>query len=409
MIADDLQQLYMLLRGSRSAIQVLDAKALVQESNFVAAHEKLIDSRESYMESRSRLMKQDAAAMYTGKSKEDDRNRRTLLRKQEKTKEILKAFEELMPAIEKMSKRQQQTAAADAEAARVQAIDETEPEFDAGLPKDAPENEAGIEMLATPADVSESFVRAYQGAIGEEKLDVINEVFGFREVTSDDDIYPNAVYFIRTSQQMFLVRSPAILDDGEPIRLTSLADRQNLQPFSRSDFLKLGTRRKMVLLTKRLLLDGSDLEAGSNADVVPKGDANDSADESTTPDGGLDMGTFSQLLMAAQRSGICSGADQIGHVRDREFRLQKYDLAFQSINALYSQFSAAANSRTQALTREDADIASGRIKISPKDLQAKRTRDRMQSQEVERAGRRFQVVLEGLRVLAAVNSNADAT
>lgn len=403
MIADDLQQLYMLLRGSRSAIQVLDAKAFVQENNFVAAHEKLIDSRESYMESRSRLMKQDAATMYKGKSKEDERNRRTLLRKQEKTREILKAFEELMPVIEKLSKRQQQAAAAEAEAARIDAVEKNEPEVDCELPEDAPENDAAIELLATPADISESFARSYRDAVGEEKLDVINDRFGFRQVTSDDDIYPNAVYFIRTSQQMFLVHTPVILDGGEPIELASLAERQNLQPFSRSDFLKLGARRKMVLLTKRLLLDDSDSNAGRT------GHASDPGDESTAPDGVLDMGTFSQLLMAAQRSGLCSGADQIGHVRDREFRLQKYDLAFQSINALYSQFSAAASSRTQALTREDADIASGRIKISPKDLQAKRTRDRMQTQEVERAGRRFQVVLEGLRVLAAVHRNADAT
>lgn len=401
MIADDLQQLYMLLRGSRSAIQVLDAKALVQENNFVAAHVKLIDSRESYMESRSRLMKQDAAAMYTGKSKEDERNRRTLQRKQEKTKEILDAFEQLMPAIEKMAKRQQQSAAADAEAARVQGVEDHETEVADELPNVAPEDKHAIELLATPADVTEPFVRAYRDAVGEKKMDVINDRFGFREIASDDDIYPNAIYFIRTSRQMFLVRTPVIFDDDAPIELTSLVDQQTLQPFGRDDFVKLGTRRKMVLLTKRLFLD-DDSSPGTFNDHD-----GDSADAADAVDGVLDMGSFSQLLMAAQRSGLCSGADQIGHVRDREFRLRQYDLAFQSINALHSQFAAAASARHQTLTREDADIAAGRIKISPKDLQAKRNRDRMQTQEVERAGRRFQVVLEGLRVLAAVHINAD--
>ena len=76
-----------------------------------------------------------------------------------------------------------------------------------------------------------------------------------------------------------------------------------------------------------------------------------------------------------------------------------YDLAFQSIDAVFARFNSNSIQRSQRLTREDADIASGRVKISPKDLLAKRTRDRVQNQEIERARRRFQIVLEGLRVL----------
>ena len=156
----------------------------------------------------------------------------------------------------------------------------------------------------------------------------------------------------------------------------------------------------MVLLTKRLSLDENE------SSEARSGDDDDSGDDQNV----LDMGSFGQLLMAAQRSGLCPSADQIGHVRDREFRLGKYDLAFQTINALYSQFTGAATTRTQTITREDADIAAGRIQISPKDLQAKRIRDRSQTQEVERARRRFQVVLEGLRRLAAIHgSDAAAT
>jgi uncharacterized protein (DUF3084 family) len=113
----------------------------------------------------------------------------------------------------------------------------------------------------------------------------------------------------------------------------------------------------------------------------------------------LDSGAFSQLLTSAQRSGLVPEADQIGFVRDREFRMGKYDLAFQTIDGLFARLMASASQRTQSIAREDADIAAGRVKISPKDLQAKRSRDRMQTQEIERAKRRFQVVLEGLRVL----------
>ena len=45
------------------------------------------------------------------------------------------------------------------------------------------------------------------------------------------------------------------------------------------------------------------------------------------------------------------------------------------------------------------DIASGRIKMSPKHLQEKRARDRAQTQAIERARNRFLRVLDGLRIL----------
>ena len=81
-----------------------------------------------------------------------------------------------------------------------------------------------------------------------------------------------------------------------------------------------------------------------------------------------------------------------------------YDLAFQTIDAMFARFMASSGQRAQSLAREDAEIAAGRIKISPKDLQAKRARDRSQTQEIDRAKRRFQVVLEGLRVLMNTES-----
>jgi hypothetical protein len=157
----------------------------------------------------------------------------------------------------------------------------------------------------------------------------------------------------------------------------------------------------MVLLIRnpeRQVLDREPVKEESehdgNAEIKPGVAADESAEVRV-----MDMGTFSQLLTSAQRCGLVPGADQIGHVRDREFRKGQYDLAFQTIDSLFTRFSAAASQRTQRLAKEDADISSGRIKISPKDLQAKRSRDRTEGQEVERAKRRFQVVLEGLRVL----------
>ena len=157
----------------------------------------------------------------------------------------------------------------------------------------------------------------------------------------------------------------------------------------------------MVMLTKRLAstdtvhFDATEMDTKvSELSAEGEAQASDLGESSI-----LDSGAFSQLLSAAQRSGLVSGADQIGHVRDREFRKGHYDQAFQAINSIFSRFTASAGQRTQQLSREDAEIAAGRIKISPKDLQAKRSRDRMQTQEIDRAQRRFQVVLEGLRIL----------
>ncbi len=245
MITEDLEDLYKLLRGSRSATSVLDARALVQENKCVAAHVKLIDARESYMESRSRLMKQDAATQYKGNSKEDLHNRKVLLRKQEKTNEILKAFDELMPQIERLAKREETTKAAD-----VEIIESGVAVMgDGGRTVDT----VAIGQLAKPSDFSESFVSSYASSELTERLDLINAAFGFREVASDNDIFPNAIYFICSGKKCYLVRTPPSVQDGDAdggtIELTSLVDRQPFKRFTRQEFVRLGERRKMVLLT----------------------------------------------------------------------------------------------------------------------------------------------------------------
>ncbi len=111
----------------------------------------------------------------------------------------------------------------------------------------------------------------------------------------------------------------------------------------------------------------------------------------------LDSGAFSQLVDAAQRSGIVPGIGIIIQVRDCEFRLGKYHQALQLIESLLSSFVGAATQRAQRLKREEQDIASGRVKMSPKDLQAKRARDNKATECVERARMKFTRVLEGIR------------
>ncbi|MCP4888383.1 MAG: hypothetical protein GY904_17430 [Planctomycetaceae bacterium] len=387
MNVDDFQDLYKLLRGSKSAMPVLDAKALYQERKMVAATEKLAYARETFLESRSRLIKQDVEKQVDKKAKDADRQIKKLKRKQEKLLDVVKAFDELLPQLEKSAERERQR--------------DEKKEAAAKLEKRQQRRNQLIAKLARRCDLPDGFALAFSNADGDQQLDLVWEHFRFEEVKADEDIFGESLYLIRTDQQSFLVCTPSEDQIASSFVVASVVDDRKIKPFSRSEFLELGTRSKMVLLIRnpeRQVLDREPVKEESehdgNAEIKPGVAADESAEVRV-----MDMGTFSQLLTSAQRCGLVPGADQIGHVRDREFRKGQYDLAFQTIDSLFTRFSAAASQRTQRLAKEDADISSGRIKISPKDLQAKRSRDRTEGQEVERAKRRFQVVLEGLRVL----------
>ena len=391
MNADDFQDLYKLLRGSKSAMPVLDAKALYQERKMVAATEKLAYARETFLESRSRLIKQDVEKQVDKKAKDADRQIKKLKRKQEKLLDVVKAFDELLPQLEKSAERERQRSrkkeAAASAVAELKKLQERRDQLTA--------------KLARRCDLPDGFALAFSKADGDQQLDLVWEHFRFEEVKADEDIFGESLYLIRTDQQSFLVCTPSEDQMISSFVVASVVDNRRIKPFSRSDFLELGKRSKMVLLIRNQESHLSDpgsvkeeSEHDGKAEIKPDVTADESAKVRV-----MDLGTFSQLLTSAQRCGLVPGADQIGHVRDREFRKGQYDLAFQTIDSLFTRFSAAASQRTQRLAREDADISSGRIKISPKDLQAKRSRDRTEGQEIERAKRRFQVVLEGLRVL----------
>ncbi len=399
MNADQFQDLYKLLRGSKAATAVLDARALFMEKRLQQAYQKLSDARESFAESRSRVLRQTPEQQLDPKARDADRQLKKLKRKQDKTIETIKLFDELLPQLEKLVERQQRhQELEDAREHEAPAPDPSDQEAMAPnvAPADAaPESiqhEAKGYQVARISDLSKELITALSDAAQEQRLDIINQHFGFREVSSDEDLHGDALYYIQTKNAEILASTPSAEQMGDEICLISVIDHRTIKPFSRASFLKLGTSRKMVLLTARDDREESDVEQPEPAE-------GDEGEQNL-----LDLGAFSQLLTSAQRSGLVSDADQIGYVRDREFRMGKYDLAFQTIDAMFARFMASSGQRAQNLAREDADIAAGRIKISPKDLQAKRTRDRVQTQEIDRAKRRFQVVLEGLRVLMNTES-----
>lgn len=415
MDAEDLQELYKLVRGSRSAVMVMDAKGLFQEKKMSQAMTLLGEARDVYAEGRTRLFRQQPDA--SAKGKEAERQAKRITRKQKQAKETLQRFDELIGQLERLAEREERQQAKLNGSKPEPAAAPTSLEPDSGNESDLDveqtldlDSDADIEPAtesrsgaadgeselppARPHQLSEAFSTSYAAASSEERLDLVGREFGFRQVRGEPDILPDTLYFIHSGEKSFLVRTSTQVDTDGDIELVGAVDDRSMKPMSRKAFLKLGKKRRMVLLTEKHpvgVTDASDDDASADA-------VDDDSDDESEPKV-LDIGAFSQLLTSAQRSGLVPSADQIAHVRDREFRLGKYDLAFQTIDGLYNKFTASMNQRNQRLIREDADIASGKVEMSPKDLQAKRARDRQQTQEIERARRRFQVVLEGLRLL----------
>jgi hypothetical protein len=121
----------------------------------------------------------------------------------------------------------------------------------------------------------------------------------------------------------------------------------------------------------------------------------------TPSTGGIDVGAFTQLLTAAQQSGMVPNADAITTARDREFRLGRYQRAFDVIEGLYLQLNAQAARRQGEWRRQEMQYKAGTLKLSPREWQLKQRQEMELMQKVERARRQFTRLLDGLRVLRA--------
>ena len=415
MISEDLDAMYRLLRGNKAAGKVLDARTLILDDKVILAHQRLIEAKESYEASRSRYLKPGAEDQITGKGKEADQQRRTAKRKHEKTVEVIKAFDELIPRMKKLVSKAKLKAAKEAKAvapaksqhsSKIDALTTAEAFHHPGKSDQGGKSDQELPGTKPASDnaIDASFIDAFQSASDDEQFELVHQCFDFHVLENENDVQEFSLYLIHRDEQTYLVKSGAFETKDRTLELTDQISAESMGPMQASLFLELSERRQIVRLTQRDSAsepEGCEKESPSEDNGSDNGSDDDSDDE--VSQNILDRGAFSQLLTSAQRSGLVPAADQIGHVRDREFRMGKYDKAFILIDALFSQFTGSSNQRAQQLIREDADIASGRIKISPKDLVAKRSRDRTQTQEVERARRRFQVVLEGLRRLIAVS------
>jgi hypothetical protein len=98
---------------------------------------------------------------------------------------------------------------------------------------------------------------------------------------------------------------------------------------------------------------------------------------------------------------MLANADAILTARDREFRLGRYQRAFDVIEGLYLQLNSQAARRQADWRRQEMQYKSGVLRLTPKEWQLKQRQETELMQRVDRARRQFTRLLDGLRVLRA--------
>lgn len=251
-------------------------------------------------------------------------------------------------------------------------------------------------------------------------MKLLGGIFRVEPPEVDAPIIDSGLYLIMGNQRNYLVRTDSPAVQGGLIPLWLVVEQQKIKPLEVATFRKSAADGRVLRL-----IDWSDRDEVIGGPVMIKSargtaeqgaieeqpaipEQGDKADpeeveldenETAKRDMILDMGAFSQLVEAAQRSGIVPGISTIVQVRDCEFRLGRYQQALQTMESMFSGFTGNVMQRQQRLAREDAEIASGRLKMSPRELQAKRVRDNQGNEAIERARTRFSRVLDGLRLL----------
>jgi len=222
---------------------------------------------------------------------------------------------------------------------------------------------------------SRDTVAAFEAATStDDKLAVLRAEYRVEPVLPGHRFEDDATYLIVGTSATYLIRTQTPAIEGDQLRFISCTHDGAMKPLDLSRLRAAVDRQRVYALQ-------------------PK--AFDPAERDRI----IDVGAFSQLVDAAQRSGLVPGIATIIQVRDCEFRLGRHLQALQLMETQFQGFVGRASQRAQRLAREEADIASGRLRMSPKELQAKRLRDSQQTQHVERARTKFQRVLEGLRTI----------
>lgn len=368
-VAQALQRLYDSNRGALYANSLIQARAAFEEGDFVKALELVEASRESFRVRHKKTLQLDPKRP-DGRTKVSKKEAAALQAKQDKLKRTLSSFDETIEHLDKMARMQRLAS-----------------------PRQPAQAKPSGESPASRR-LPDGFLSEYEGAqTDEDRCQAVYRYFDVAPVETYQDIMPAAYYFVR-GRQTHLVEITEVEPSTEMASIVVVPSGQRMKPVPRPRLVELGKKAQLLRVTPK---DAAATAAGSDQQKEPTGTT--SGPERSYVDGAIDMGTFTQLYSAAQQSGIVSGADQIAHVRDREFRMGKYRTALEIVERLHVKFNQELAQRQQRLRADEMDYRAGKLKMTPKEWQAKKQRETMQSQIIERTRRDFARVLGGLRLL----------
>lgn len=379
-IDESFDDLYRLLRGSRCASPLLSARTLFDSGKVAESIAELKKIRHTYQESRKNTL-----ASEFDESNPADKESKQLLKRQSKAVDAIGQMDGLVSMltlqIPQVQKQNTTVPTAAPKSIETHRISSPSDDLDNHLRQKLP-------LATTDADVRR----------------VLSQHCNLAMVADDHELHAGERFVIFTNGLGYVVEVDEPPLENNSVRILTWLDRKRMLPIPLSKWNKSVSKSKVLKLEPFALVAVPTIAVptiqGPEFSLKLPG-ANRSGENSETAerDKILDVGAFSQLLDAAQRSGIVPGSGVIIQVRDCEFRLGRFNKGLQMMETLYTTFIGAESQRNQRLQREEAEIASGRKKISPKDLQAKRAQDNQTTQVVDRTKVRFQRVLEGLRGL----------
>ena len=389
-MADELfDDLYRLLRGTPSASALVEAKSLYSEEKYAECVRLLESTTKSYTQSRTVTLGKDLSHAEDVAPAKLDKETKRLVRKQGKAHDVLDQMQEL---IEKVRRRIR---------------------LSGTIPRPVPVTTSELRN-AEPTSIATAVESDDMRPLREQLLKATNSIQELEAIATFFEIHPldngleiqaghTLLAMSGGKHHLLMVNTPAI--EGGALSIRSAIDGSRMKPLPfeivnrsiQNSKLHLAVRHKS---TPVLSVESSPSASGSPTSQSPLVETpSDSGSRLSIQqrDQILDPGAFSQLVDAAQRTGIVPGIATIIQVRDCEFRLGKYHLALQLMESQLSAFVGSVSQRAQRLKREEQDIASGRVKMSPKDMAAKRARDGKETELIERARTRFTRVLEGIR------------
>ena len=192
---------------------------------------------------------------------------------------------------------------------------------------------------------------------GDVQLQVILKYFAVRPVSAEQDLSPGALYCLQSRGEHFLLQCTQRTHAPETVSFNRLLTGKPLAPVPLQLLLEQARKGRLRSLSP---LEGA--EAAGSKPETRRADSKVAL---------IDIGSFTQLLTAAQRTEFGVNTDAIISARDRDFRRGEYRKAYGVIEGLSKRFDTAAEQRKQTLAQEDVAYHSGVLKMSPKEWQAK--------------------------------------